>query len=80
MAEGEVRFYAADGKVARLPVAAVESVERGRWHGLPSVAVVTPKEIIHIRDLFAPEERAWVSEALAAAIISAQERRALVEA
>jgi len=75
IAEGEVRFYRPDGKLERLPVASVETVELGRADGSPSVAVVTPQHVLHVRDLFTLDERPWVRATLTAAIVSAQQRQ-----
>ncbi len=76
LANGQVRFHSPEDKIAQVPLAAVESVEPSRWRGLPSIAVVTASEVLHIRDLFSAEERAWVRAVLVQAVITAQERQA----
>ena len=76
LAEGRFRCYRPDGKVEEVAVEAIESVEFGRVRGLPTVAVVTPTRVLHIRGLFAAHERPWARQAIAEAVVAAQRQHA----
>jgi len=69
---GELRFYPPDGTVERVDLEQVESVEIGRLAETPTVAIVAPERVIHLRDLFPREQRQWVRQEVERAILRAK--------
>jgi len=66
--EGEFRFHTPERTVERIPLDRIESVELGRLGEAPTIAVVSPERVIHLRDLGAPEHRLWVRQQVEDAI------------
>ncbi len=69
--EGELRFYTPERKLERVDLRAVEAVEFGRVEEGPTVAIVTPGKVLHLRDLCATEHRGWVRQQVEEAILRA---------
>jgi len=69
--EGELRFYTPARTVERVDLSQVESVEIGRLAETPTVAVVAPEAVVHVRDLFPLEHRKWVRQQVEEAILRA---------
>jgi hypothetical protein len=68
---GELRFYTPERTIERVDLDQVESVEIGRLAETPTIAVVAPERIIHLRDLFPREHRQWVRQQVERAILRA---------
>ncbi len=68
VAEGQLRFRRADGRVESLPTDSIESVELGRQDDIPTIAVVAPERVIHVRLYCAPKHREWVRAAIERAV------------
>lgn len=69
--EGELRFYTPARTVERVDLSQVESVEIGRLAETPTVAVVAPEAVVHVRDLSPLEHRKWVRQQVEEAILRA---------
>ena len=69
---GELAFLRADGKKESVPLEAIESVELARKGHIPTIAVVTPESVVHVKLYCAPKHREWVREAIAGAIAAAE--------
>jgi hypothetical protein len=69
--EGELRFHTPERKLERVDLRSVEAVEFGRVAEIPTVAVVTPGKVLHLRDLCAIEHRGWVRQQVEEAILRA---------
>jgi hypothetical protein len=70
--EGELSFHRADGKTESVSLDAIESVELAHKGHLPTIAVVAPERVIHVKLYCAPKHREWVREAIASAIAAAE--------
>ncbi len=68
VAEGQLRFRWADGRVESVPTDSIESVELSRQGEFPTIAVVAPERVIHVRLHCAPKEREWVRAAIERAV------------
>ena len=68
---GELRFSTPKRRVERVALEQIESVELGRIAESPTVAVVTPDKVIHLREICALEHRAWVRQQVEEAILKA---------
>ena len=69
--EGELSFHRADGKTESVSLDAIESVELARKGHLPTIAVVAPERVIHVKLYCGPKHREWVREAIAGAVAAA---------
>ncbi|MGD0111509.1 MAG: hypothetical protein ABSD48_06565 [Armatimonadota bacterium] len=69
--DGELRFYTPERTIERVDLDQVESVEIGRLAETPTIAVVAPEKVIHLRDLFPREHRQWVRQEVERAILRA---------
>jgi len=69
--DGELRFYTPERTIERVDLDRVESVEIGRLAENPTIAVVAPEKVIHLRDLFPREHRQWVRQQVERAILRA---------
>lgn len=67
--EGELRFHTADRTVETMPLAEIESVELGRLGETPTLVVVSPTRVLHLRDICPVEHRAWARQQLEQAIL-----------
>jgi len=70
--EGELSFHRADGKSESVSLGAIESVELAHKGHLPTIAVVAPERVLHVKLYCAPKHREWVREAIAGAIAAAE--------
>jgi hypothetical protein len=68
VAEGQLRYRRADGRVESVLTDSIESVELSRQGEFPTIAVVAPERIIHVRLHCAPKEREWVRAAIERAV------------
>ncbi|MFB3881469.1 MAG: hypothetical protein ACE149_09395 [Armatimonadota bacterium] len=66
--DGELSFHDADGRVESLPLAEVESVEIGRKGETPTIAVVSPERVLHLRLYPQPKHLEWVRGAVEGAV------------
>lgn len=67
--EGELRYYTPERTVERIGLDQVEGIELGRLGETPTVAVVSPDRVIHMRGICVPEHRAWVRQQLEDAVV-----------
>ncbi len=71
VADGELSFRRADGKVESVAVDSIESVELARERDSATIAVVAPERVIHVRLHCAPKHREWVRDAVERAVTEA---------
>lgn len=64
----EVRFRRADGRVETVAAASLESVELSQQGHCPTIALVAPERVIHVRLYCHPKHRDWVRAAIERAI------------
>jgi hypothetical protein len=74
--DGELRFFTPEQKVETLALDRIETVELGRIGESPTVVVVSPERVLHLRDLCPPEHRAWVRQMLELGIVEARREAA----
>lgn len=70
--EGELSFHRPDGRTESVSLDAVQSVELARKDHLPTIAVVAPERVIHVKLYCAPKHREWVREAIANGVAAAE--------
>ena len=71
VADGELSFHNSDGKVESVPVDHIESVEIGRKGETPTIAVVSPERVLHLRLYPQPKHIEWVRSAIEEAVSGA---------
>jgi hypothetical protein len=67
--EEALRYHTPEGKVESVELERVESIELARWGEAPTVAVVSPERVLHIRGLGPAEHREWLRRVIEQAVI-----------
>lgn len=70
IADGELSFHASDGKTESVSLDHIESVEIGRKGETPTIAIVSPERVLHIRLYPQPKHIEWVRSAIEQAVTS----------
>ncbi len=70
IADGELIFHDADGRVASVPLDQIESVEIGHKGDIPTIAVVSPERVIHLRLFPQPKHLQWIRGAVEQTVIN----------
>ena len=71
IADGKFRFHRPDRKVEEIDLEHIESVELARIGETPTIAIVSPDRVIHLRGLCLREHRSWVRQIIEEAIVKA---------
>jgi len=71
IADGDLSFHDSDGRVESVPLDHVESVEIGRKGETPTIAIVSPERVIHLRLYPQPKHLEWVRGAIERAVARA---------
>ncbi len=66
--EGELGFRTPERKVERVQLSRIETVELSRVGETPTIAIVSPEQVLHLRDICAPEHRPWVRQMIEQAV------------
>ena len=67
--EGALRYHTPEGKVESVELERIESIELARWGEAPTIAVVSPERVLHIRGLGPAEHREWLRRITEQAVI-----------
>jgi hypothetical protein len=67
--EGALRYHTPEGKVESVELECIESIELARWGEAPTIAVVSPERVLHIRGLGPAEHREWLRRIMEQAVI-----------
>ena len=70
IADGELSFQDSDGRVESLRLDSIESVEIGRKGDVPTLAIVSPERVLHLRLYAQPKHMEWVRSAIEWAVVS----------
>ena len=65
---GELSFQDSDGRTESLPLGDIESVEVGRMGEIPTIAVVSPERVLHLRLYPHPKHLEWMRSAVEQAL------------
>jgi len=69
--EGVLRYYTPDKKIETVKLDHIETIEIGRQGETPTLAVVSPERVLHLRGLGPAEHREWVRKTIERAITKA---------
>jgi len=68
VAEEGVRYRDSEGRTEQVPLEQVESVELGRQGEAPTIAIVSPERVLHVRGLCDPMHLPWLRRAIEHAV------------
>jgi len=71
--EGMLRSHTPEGKVESVELESIQTVELSRQGETPTIAIVSPEQVIHLRGLCALEHLAWLRQTIEQAIVRSEE-------
>ena len=73
IAGGVLRSHTPEGSVEELEVGRIQTVELSRRGETPTVAIVSPEQVVHLRGLCAAEHTPWLRQTVEQAIVRVPE-------